>query len=155
MSSHPRFLNPVQINSVPVSGATGGTLTYDGVYLEVYENNTSNKKRLNDSNLLTLTYGATVNWDTSLGNIAHVTLTGNAILGSPTNLSPKLYYLYVIQDGTGSRTLDFSGTGGVIRWGLGEYPVLSTAANAVDLVTFLFNGTNLDIIDFKKTLIGS
>ena len=154
MSSHPRFLNPVQINSVPISGATGGTLTYDGVYMEVYENNTSNKKRLNDSNLLTLTYGATINWNTALGNIARVTLAGNASLATPTNLSPKLYYLYVVQDVIGGRLMDFSTTGGVIRWGMGEYPVLSITPFAVDLVTFLFNGTNLDIIGFKKNLIG-
>lgn len=154
MSAHPRFLNPVQINNIPVSGATGGTLTYNGVYLEVYENITTNRKRLNDSNLLTLTYSATVNWDTSLGSIAQVTLTGNAQLAVPTNLSPKLYYLYVIQDATGSRLLDLSLTGGVIRWGTGEYPVLSVLPNSIDLITFLHNGTNLDIIDFKKALIG-
>jgi hypothetical protein len=154
MSSHPRFLNPVQINNVPVSSATGGTLTYTGTYLEVYENNTSNRKRLNDSNILTLAYAGTVNWDTNNGNIAQITLTDNAQLAVPTNLSPKLYYLYVIQDSTGGRLLDLSLTGGVIRWGTGEYPVLSTLPNSVDLITFLYNGINLDIIDFRKGLIG-
>lgn len=67
------------------------------------------------------------------------TLTGNVTLTINANVTKgeKLTAIFV-QDGTGSRTLS-TGTTVVFAQGL---PMLSTAAGAVDIYTFIFDGTN-------------
>lgn len=89
----------------------------------------------------TLTDGATINWDVALGPMATVTLGGNRTLANPTNLKAGASYaIKVIQDGTGGRTLAF---GSAYKFEGGVDPVLSTAAGAVDIITFISDGTNL------------
>lgn len=90
---------------------------------------------------ITLTDGATVNWDTSLGQVAKVTLGGNRTIAAPTSLvTGGMYSLNIIQDGTGSRTATwnsvFAFTGGVA-------PTLSSAASAVDEIAWRYDGTKL------------
>ena len=46
----------------------------------------------------------------------------------------------MIQDGTGSRTLAYNA---IYKWPAGVAPVLSTAANAIDILTFVSDGTNM------------
>ena len=88
----------------------------------------------------TLTDGATINWDTSLGQVATVTLAGNRTLNNATNLRVGTYILHVIQDGVGGRTLSFQRgykfTGNVI-------PTLTSAAGSRDMFSFVSDGTNL------------
>jgi len=83
----------------------------------------------------TLGYAATISWNVASGYNAAVTLTGSgATVYSPTNVIAGLTYtLQVAQDATGSRTL--ASWGAAFDWGAAGTPVLSTAANAVDLVT--------------------
>lgn len=89
----------------------------------------------------TLTDGATINWNMNTQQAAKVTLGGNRTLANPTNLvAGGTYILRVIQDGTGSRTLGF---GTAYKWANGIAPTLSTAAGAVDLLSFYSDGTNL------------
>ena len=88
----------------------------------------------------TLTYGANVSWDTSLGSVANVTLSGNVTVAAPTNLGVKTYILTVNQDGTGSRLITWNA---VFKWPAGSAPVLSTAASAKDIFSFFSDGTNL------------
>lgn len=88
----------------------------------------------------TLTDQATITWDTSLGQIATVTLGGNRTMAAPTNLKVGTYILHVIQDGTGSRTLTWNA---VFKWPAGVAPVLTTTINARDLFSFVSDGTNL------------
>lgn len=83
---------------------------------------------------VTLTDGATITPDFAAGNHFTVTLGGNRTLANPTNLTAgQSGVIYVVQDGTGSRTLaygsnwDFAG---------GTAPTLSTAANAVDVLCY-------------------
>jgi hypothetical protein len=83
---------------------------------------------------VTLTDGATITPDFAAGNHFTVTLGGNRTLANPTNLTAgQSGVIYVIQNGTGSRTLaygsnwDFAG---------GTAPTLSTAANAVDVLAY-------------------
>jgi len=58
---------------------------------------------------VTLTDGASIAWDMSQGNVYAVTLGGNRTLAAPTNGEiGKTYYLKVLQDGTGSRTLAYN-----------------------------------------------
>ena len=88
----------------------------------------------------TLSDGASITWDTSLGQIATITLGGARTLANATNLKVGTYILNVIQDGTGSRTL---------TWGRGYFfpgnikPTLTTTAGARDIVTGVSDGTVL------------
>jgi hypothetical protein len=92
-------------------------------------------------NVLTLTDGATINWDVNSGATATVTLGGNRTVAAPTNLVAGAFYaLEIIQDATGSRTLTWNS---VFKFANGVAPVLSTSASARDYVVFRSNGTNL------------
>jgi hypothetical protein len=85
----------------------------------------------------TLTDGATISWDMSVGFNAKVTIAAaGRTLATPTN--PKVglsYTLEVIQDATGSRTITTWPVS--FNWGSAGAPTLSTGANKVDLV-FLY-----------------
>jgi hypothetical protein len=88
----------------------------------------------------TLTDNVTVNWDTSAGSVATLTLGGIRTVAAPTNLGIKTYILTVNQDATGSRLITWNS---VFKWAAGSAPVLSTAANAKDIFSFFSDGTNL------------
>lgn len=89
----------------------------------------------------TLTDGATINWDLRYEQVAEVTLAGNRTLANPTNgEAGGTYILIVKQDSTGSRTLSF---GANYAFPGGTAPTLSTAANAVDVLSFVYDGTNM------------
>ena len=90
---------------------------------------------------ITLTDGATLNWDTSLGQVAQVTLGGNRTFAAPTNLVDGGFYsLLIIQDGTGSRTISWNA---VFDFTGGTAPTLSTAAGSKDLIAWRSDGTNM------------
>lgn len=89
----------------------------------------------------TLTDEATITWNTAQGAFAQVTLTDNRTLANPTKLiNGASYILLIKQDGTGGRTLTF---GDAYKFPDGADPTLSTDANAVDIIAFLSDGTNL------------
>lgn len=88
----------------------------------------------------TLTDGATVNWDASSGNIAILTLGGNRTIAAPTNLYDDTYILILKQDVTGGRTVTWNA---IFKWSEGTAPTLSTDANAVDIISFVYDGTYL------------
>jgi len=90
----------------------------------------------------TLVDGATINWDASSGATATVTLNGTGrTLALPTNLiAGYTYTLYVIQGAGGSKTIT---TWTNVEWPNGGTPVtLSTAAGAIDIVQFIYKGSN-------------
>jgi len=66
---------------------------------------------------------------------------GNETLTFTAPAKPGNFVLYVIQDATGGRTLTYPAT---VRWAGGTAPTLSTAASAVDIISFIWNGTNYD-----------
>lgn len=67
-------------------------------------------------------------------NAATCTLAfSNPIAGAPP------YRLVLTQDATGGRLITWPGT---VLWEGGAAPTLTAAANAVDICTFLYNGTN-------------
>lgn len=87
----------------------------------------------------TLTDGVTISWNGNLGAVAEVTLTGSGRTITPSNLvAGGTYLLYVKQDATGGRTVT---TWTNFRWPGGFAPTLSTAANAVDIITGVSDGT--------------
>lgn len=89
--------------------------------------------------ILTLTDQASIAWNLSLGNIATVTLTDNRTLANPTNLAVGTYVLKVVQDAGGTNTLAY---GNCFKWS-GSAPVLSTAGNSIDIITFYCDGTTM------------
>lgn len=92
-------------------------------------------------NATTLTDGATINWDASVNQVTSVTLAGNRTLAAPTNLADGATYILIIkQDATGGRTLTFNTA---YKFPGGTVPTLSTAANAVDIITFVSDGANM------------
>lgn len=89
----------------------------------------------------TLTDAATINWNLSTAQVAKLTIGGNRTLANPTNMvDGGTYILRITQDGTGSRTLAY---GTAYKWPGGTAPVLSTTAGAVDIITFVSDGTNM------------
>lgn len=98
----------------------------------------------------TLTDGANIDWNVNTQQTAKVTLGGNRTMNAPTNLKAGgTYILRVIQDGTGGRTITWNA---VFKWPGGTAPTLTTTANAIDIITFVSDGTNMNGVaqtDFK------
>jgi len=89
----------------------------------------------------TLSDGANISWDLDDNQSSKVTLGGNRTLDNPTNMvDGGTYVLRVIQDATGSRTLTY---GANYKWSGGTAPTLTTTANAVDIITFISDGTDM------------
>jgi|GEM_PF-1998319 len=68
---------------------------------------------------------------TLAGNITSLTITAPPGVGN--------FLLRILQDATGGRTITWPGS---VKWAGGAAPTLSVGANAVDIVTFYYNGTN-------------
>ena len=86
------------------------------------------------SEVVTLTDGATITPDFSTGNNFTVTLGGNRTLANPTNTTVgQSGVLYIVQDGTGSRTL---GLGTHWHFPAGSAPILTTTGGSVDVFAF-------------------
>ena len=92
--------------------------------------------------MTTLSDGANISWDLSQNQVASVTLAGNRTLDAPSNqVAGATYILIVKQDGTGSRTLNTSAS--AYKFPGGTEPTLSTGANAVDILTFVSDGSSM------------
>ena len=88
--------------------------------------------------LATLTDGANISWTVSTGQKAKVTLGGNRTMNAVTGaVEGYSYFLWVIQDGTGSRTISWTTTGaGSFDFGTDGAPTLTTTASKADLLCF-------------------
>jgi hypothetical protein len=90
--------------------------------------------------ITTLTDGATITPDFALNNHYQVTLGGNRTLANPTNVvAGQSGVIRVVQDGTGSRTLAY---GSNFKFSNGAAPVLTTTANAVDLLVYFVESSS-------------
>ena len=84
--------------------------------------------------ITTLTDAASITVNFALGNNFLVTIGGNRILAAPTNaVAGQTGQIYVIQDGTGSRTLSYNST---YQFVSGAAPTLSTGAADVDILVY-------------------
>jgi hypothetical protein len=89
----------------------------------------------------TLTDGATITFDANSGAVGTVTIAATGRTLTPSNLKAGgTYVLFVKQDATGSRTIT---TWTNFKWVGGTAPTLSTAANAVDIISGVSDGTYL------------
>ena len=82
--------------------------------------------------------GTTKTLSLASGTFQTVTLTGNCTFTMPTVTAGQSFVLIVTQDATGSRTATFTG----VKWPGGAAPTITIAANSVDILTFLSNGTS-------------
>ena len=93
-------------------------------------------------NATALSDGANISWDLSQNQVASVTLAGNRTLDAPSNqVAGATYILIVKQDGSGNRTLDT--TASAYKFPGGTEPTLSTGANAVDILSFVSDGSSM------------
>ena len=84
--------------------------------------------------ITTLTDAASIAVDFALGNNFLVTIGGNRTLAAPTNaVAGQTGQIYVIQDGTGSRTLAYNSA---YQFVSGASPTLSTGAADVDILLY-------------------
>ena len=87
---------------------------------------------------LTISSGL-IAWNLKTIPVATLSMSGNATLSTPTNMaSGGTYYIIITQDSTGSRILSF---GSNFKWAYGVVPILSTAPNSIDVLTFISDGT--------------
>ena len=83
----------------------------------------------------TLTDGANISVDLGANQNFTVTLAGNRTLDNPTNIVVgQTGSIFIIQDGTGSRTLSF---GSYYDFAGGTAPTLTTTASAVDRIDYV------------------
>lgn len=131
--------------NAPTVEATGGDTNID---LNLVSKGTgvvkANGNPIATSNTVqTLTDGATVTWAT--GGVqfpnATVTLGGNRALAITGAVSGQSGTLKVVQDAAGSRTLALP-SGSKVRDGGAGAITLSTAANAIDILSYFYDGTN-------------
>ena len=96
----------------------------------------------------TLVDAANIDWDLDTQSAAKVTLGGNRTMNAPTNqVDASVYNLRIIQDGTGTRTIIWNA---VFKFGDAGTPTLSTAMNAIDIITFESDGTNMGMVGFSS-----
>jgi hypothetical protein len=88
----------------------------------------------------TLSDAATITWNYATSYSGSVTLAGNRTLAITNMVANTFGVLKITQDATGGRTIAFPANS--------KFPngliALSTAANAVDILTFWNDGTNLN-----------
>ena len=83
----------------------------------------------------TLTDGATITPDFGANQNFTVTLGGNRALANPSNMVVgQTGSIFIVQDGTGSRTLSYSSS---YDFAGGTAPTLTTAASAVDRIDYI------------------
>jgi len=79
----------------------------------------------------------TIDWGN--GNKQKSTLTDNCTFTFNAHGKPCNLVLNLVQDATGSRTVTWPAS---VKWPAGTAPTLSTGANAVDIITFYYDGTS-------------
>jgi hypothetical protein len=145
--------------------AAKGTLPPSGEVAFFVDSSDNNFKSVDSSGTVTnitlgqtpgvtaLTDGANIATDCSVSQDFSVTLGGSRTFDNPTNMEAGSTYTWIItQDATGSRVATW---GDKFFWAGGTDGVLSTAANAVDLLQGWSDGTNIYIISLTKALADS
>lgn len=158
----------VDLNSIPIDGATTTASQVDDLFREMmsqlvanvgtaaqFQANTTGKHLTTDkvwsaAAEVTLTDAATIAVDMSTFINAKVTLGGNRTLGQPSSTKVgQSGFIRIIQDGTGSRTLayhaDWKFAGGVD-------PTLTTTAAATDLLFYQVIATNVIYATLVKAI---
>lgn len=135
-------------NKVWASATSGGAATpafralvdadlpAEVAYLDVAQSYTASQNVA----IVTLSDGATISTNAALGNSFTVTIAGNRTLANPTNLVSGGVYQWEIVQSAGGNTLAY---GSDFKWPGSVAPTLQTAAGAKDLISCLWDGTDL------------
>lgn len=83
--------------------------------------------------------GSTKAIDWSQGDRQKLTLSANCTISFSNPTAGQALTLIVAQDGTGGKSLSFPVA---VKWVNAEVPTFSSAANAVDILIFIYDGTN-------------
>ena len=99
--------------------------------------------------ITTLTDAASITSDFAVGNNFLVTLAGNRTLAAPTNaVAGQSGSIYIIQDGTGSRTLSYNT---VWQFVSATVPTLSTGVGDVDMLVYMTrSASTIDAVLLKN-----
>lgn len=94
-----------------------------------------------DRGTTALTDATSIATNAATGNVFIVTIAGSRTLANPTNLQAGARYTWIVhQDASGGRTLSF---GSLFKFANGAVPTLSTSANAIDVLSAVYDGTSL------------
>jgi len=120
--------------AVPAASVTAGTLgtgtfTTNGSF--VVDNGQLRADRVTQTGA-----GGTVSF-TNANHVRH-TMTGNGTLTLANGAAGGVYTVEVLQDGTGGRTVAWSGA----VWPNGVVPTSTTTLNRKDVYTFFYDGSN-------------
>lgn len=97
-----------------------------------------------------VTYAASVTLDLASRSIFTVTLTGNLTLAFSNITAGSGGYIVITQDATGSRTLTITGLGTTVKTPGGTAPILTTAANSVDVLSYFCPSGSLVYVNVVK-----
>ena len=99
--------------------------------------------------ITTLTDAASITSNFALGNNFLVTIGGNRTLAAPSNaVAGQSGSIYIIQDGTGSRTLGYNT---VFQFVSATVPTLSTGASDVDMLVYIArSAATIDAVVLKN-----
>lgn len=130
----------------PITGT--GTIAVDIATGAQFQSDTANKPLdptsiWNAATLTSLTDASTIAINFSAGIDFTVTLGGNRTLGNPSNMKVgQTGCIFIVQDATGSRTLAYASNW---KFAGGSAPVLTTAANAVDMLCYFVRSSTFVI----------
>lgn len=107
------------------------------------------EQAVKDSGIFALTDAATITLNLKYSKHFSVTLAGNRTFANPTNLRPQRGRVIIKQDATGSRVASW---GDKFRFAGGKAVngVLSTAANAIDILIYEIIGDGLVYARLEK-----
>ncbi|NTW33483.1 MAG: LamG domain-containing protein [Bacteroidetes bacterium] len=137
---------PTTANSKAISGGTNGAFTASMTgltagtlyYVKAYAINSNGIGYGEEVTFTTLTTPAIVDWNIS--NVQEITLSENRALTFTNGKSGGLYTFIIKQNSLGGRTVTWPPD---VKWsGTGAAPALSIAANAADIIKFVYDGTN-------------
>ena len=129
--------------SVTTDATVRGNITYEAGSLKIG----TSARAYNP--ITTLTDAASITSDFAVGNNFLVTLGGNRTLAAPSNaVAGQSGSIYIIQDGTGSRTLSYNTAWQFVS---ATVPTLSTGANDVDMLVYMArSATTIDAVLLKN-----
>ncbi len=128
------FRDGHDINNIALPG---GPQHYSGVSAASAETGLSTEPKLLVNYTLQILDTATVNWNN--GNVEEIILATGRAFKFTNGKSGGIYNLLIKQDGTGGWGVSWPTN---VKWAGGIAPTLTTTAGAVDMVRFIYDGTN-------------
>jgi hypothetical protein len=131
----------IESGTLPVGAAhKDGDFTYDGTDLNFRQSSTTKKIEFQPISQTVNATTATTTVDLSLGNVVILNLQVATTALTISNLKAGTFIIIVKQDGTGGRLMTYTTT---MNFAGGVSPLLTATANASDIFSLVYDGTNL------------